>query len=167
MVVKELWMKFNCSLSTQGRKKIHIGQVFSHPLFWIKTKKSTNFFGDVFLVYLFIYPTLPEMLPGPTQLFGVFWDRHLFGGGYPWNSPRQASQKQNKKYVNNPFEKYSSNWIISPGMKINDIWNHHLENLNPLVVFLDGLQLPPKADRPYWRRSGAATTPRPGGDFWL
>ena len=28
----------------------------------------------------------------------------------------------------NPFEKYESNWIISPriGVKIKDIWNHHL-----------------------------------------
>ena len=30
----------------------------------------------------------------------------------------------------NPFEKYSSNWIISPriGVNIKNVWNHHLEN---------------------------------------
>ncbi len=29
----------------------------------------------------------------------------------------------------NAFEKYLSNWIISPdGVKIKNIWNHHLEN---------------------------------------
>ena len=27
----------------------------------------------------------------------------------------------------NPFEKCSSNWIISPGMKIKHVWNHYLE----------------------------------------
>ena len=30
-------------------------------------------------------------------------------------------------WLNHPFEKYSSNWIISPGIgvKIKNIWNHH------------------------------------------
>jgi len=48
MVVKELWMKFNCSLSTQGRKK-NTSDRFFHTLFSeSKNKNSTNFFGDAF-----------------------------------------------------------------------------------------------------------------------
>ena len=37
----------------------------------------------------------------------------------------------------NPFEKYESNWIISPGfgLKIKNIWNHQVDLYN-----LDTLQ---------------------------
>ena len=42
-----------------------------------------------------------------------------------------------------------------------------MENLTPFVVF-GGVTTSPKADRPYWRRSGAATTPRPGDlERWI
>ena len=47
--------------------------------------------------------------------------------------PSKSSKSPNELLVGgwtNPFEKYSSNWIISPGKgEIKNIWNHHLDYL--------------------------------------
>ena len=107
MVVKELWMKFNCSLSTQGRKRKHVGQVFSHLPAWTKTKNLPIFSEMHFwCIALFIQPFQKCSLDQPSSLGCFETESTLFCDtcflmGYPWNSPRLPRKKmgkQNKKY---------------------------------------------------------------------
>ena len=72
------------------------------------------------------------------------WSKRIkrpMGPRLPWKLVKRRQAYRSRKWWNsqgwvrlvggwtNPFEKYWSNWIISPGFGVNikNIWNHHLE----------------------------------------
>ena len=68
-------------------------------------------------------------------------------------------------WLNQPIWKiWSSNWIISPGIgvKIKNIWNHHLA----IVIHLDPAGRPTKRVPKRWEKNGNPYDPPNGDSFW-